>query len=77
MILLIATKLLLAFIAIIVLLVGMFCVLRVFDKLLGIDFTEAFNKIEQDAKALAVYFGFRFLSVTLAIGFVVCVAFLL
>ena len=54
-----------------------FLLLRMFDRLLEIDFKEAFNKIEQDPKAMAFYFGMRFFSVTISLGLIVCLAIVL
>lgn len=70
-------KIVMAFVAIVLLSIGMFCVLRVFDRLLGIDFKQAFNKIEECPKAMAHYYGLRNLGTTLAIGLIVCVCFIL
>lgn len=50
--------------------------LRFFDKLLDVDFKEAFNKIEQCPKAMSHYYGLRFLGTSIALGLIVCVAFI-
>lgn len=53
-----------------------FVLLRFFDKLLGIDFKKAFDRIEQCPKAMSHYYGLRFLGTSIAIGLIVCVAFI-
>lgn len=53
-----------------------FVLLRFFDKLLEVDFKEAFNLIEKDPKAMSHYYGLRFLGTSIAIGLIVCVAFI-
>lgn len=70
-------KILMAFAAIIVLSIGQFIILRVFDKALGINFKEAFNKIETEPRAMAHYFAMRNLGSTIAIGLIICVCFVL
>lgn len=74
MIALFLVKIAMAFTAICVLFIGMFFLLRLFDVLLGVNFKEAFNKIEEDGKALALYYGLRNLGASIAIGLVVCIA---
>ena len=53
-----------------------FLLLRVFDKLLDVDFKKAFDKIEQCPKAMSHYYGLRFLGTSIALGLIVCVAFI-
>lgn len=70
-------KLLIAIVAVVLFLGAQFVVLRVFDKLLGIDFKEAFNKIEVCPKSMSFYFGMRYLATAITIGFIVCICFIL
>lgn len=70
-------RLLLAIIALTVLGVAQFIYLRFFDKVLGIRFREAFDKIEEHPVAMSHYFGLRNLGASLAVGLVLCAAFLL
>lgn len=72
MIMLFITKLSLAIFSLVILYIAMFGVLRLFDKALGIDFKEAFNTIETDSRAMALYYGLRILGVSLAVGLVIC-----
>jgi hypothetical protein len=60
--------------AILCLFIGMFLLLRAFDYLLGINFRKAFDTIESNPVAMALYYGLRLLGVSIAIGLVVCVA---
>lgn len=53
-----------------------FLLLRVFDKLLDVDFKKAFDRIEECPKAMSHYYGLRFLGTSIAIGLIVCVAFI-
>ena len=53
-----------------------FILLRVFDRLLAVDFKKAFDRIEQDPKAMSHYYGLRFLGTSIALGLIVCVAFI-
>lgn len=53
-----------------------FVLLRFFDKLLGVNFKKAFDRIEQDPKAMSHYYGLRFLGTCIALGLIVCVAFI-
>ena len=53
-----------------------FILLRVFDRLLAVDFKEAFDRIESDPKAMSHYYGLRFLGTSIALGLIVCVAFI-
>lgn len=73
----IMVKIGISIVALILFLFAKFLVLRVFDKLLGIDFKEAFNKIEQCPRSMSFYFGMRYLATAIAIGFIVCICFIL
>ena len=53
-----------------------FILLRVFDRLLAVNFKEAFNLIESNPKAMSHYYGLRFLGTSIALGLIVCVAFI-
>lgn len=77
MITLFMIKILMALVAIAVLSLGQYVILRVFDKLLGIDFKEAFNKIEECPRAMSHYYAMRNLGSTIAIGLIICVCFVL
>lgn len=70
-------KIVMAFVAICLLSLGQFIILRVFDKALGINFREAFNKIEECPRAMSHYFAMRNLGSTIAIGLIICVCFIL
>lgn len=53
---------------------GLFCiwfVLRTFDASSKIDFKKAFDKMESDPKAIASYYGMRFIGVAFLIGFII------
>lgn len=50
---------------------SVFVILRLFDLLLCVDFKEAFNRIEEDPKAMALYYGLRILGAFLAVGLMV------
>lgn len=69
-------KLGMGLVAFVLFLLCQFVLLRFFDKLLDIDFKKAFDKIEQDPKAMSHYYGLRFLGTSIAIGLIVCVAFI-
>ena len=53
-----------------------FLLLRFFDKLLDIDFKKAFDRIEECPKAMSHYYGLRFLGTSIAMGLIICVAFI-
>lgn len=53
-----------------------FILLRVFDRLLDVNFKKAFDRIEQNPKAMSHYYGLRFLGTSIALGLIVCVAFI-
>lgn len=74
---LLITKMSIALITLLVFFLAMFIILRCFDWLLGVNFKEAFNKIEQCPKSMALYYGLRWLGTALAMGVLVCVAFVL
>lgn len=43
-------------------------ILRIFDKIAGVQFRKSFDTIEKDPVALALYFGLRFVAVCYVIG---------
>ncbi len=45
--------------------------LRMFDKLIGINFKESFKKVEQDGKAFSLYIGLRFVGIAIIIGSII------
>lgn len=49
-------------------LVALFFLLRWFDQLSGKTFKNAYSRIQDDAKALAIYYGLRFLGACLLLG---------
>lgn len=63
-------------VAFVLFLLFQFVLLRFFDKLLDIDFKKAFDKIEQDPIAMSHYYGLRYLGTSIAIGLIICVAFI-
>lgn len=63
-------------VAFVLFLLCQFVLLRFFDRLLDIDFKKAFDKIEQDPKAMSHYYGLRYLGTSIAIGLIICVAFI-
>ena len=69
-------KLGMGLVAFVVFLLCQFILLRVFDRLLAVDFKEAFNLIENSPKAMSHYYGLRFLGSCIALGLIVCVAFI-
>lgn len=69
-------KLGMGLVAFIVFLLYQFILLRFFDKLLNVDFKAAFDLIETDPKAMSHYYGLRFLGTCIALGLIVCVAFI-
>lgn len=69
-------KLGMGLVAFIVFLLYQFLLLRFFDKLLNVDFKAAFDLIETDPKAMSHYYGLRFLGTSIALGLIVCVAFI-
>lgn len=69
-------KLGMGLVAFAVFLICQFILLRFFDRLLDVNFKDAFDKIEQDPKAMSHYFGLRYLGTSIAIGLIVCVAFI-
>lgn len=66
-----------ALIALVILAFAQFAIGRFFDGLLGVKFKEAFDKIEQDPKAMADYYGKRWLGTSIAAGLIVCAAMLI
>lgn len=71
------TKLLLAVVSFVLLFLSLFSILRVFDMLLGVDFKESFSRISQCPRSMAHYYGLRWLGTSIALGVVVCIAFIL
>jgi len=49
-------------------LLGLFLLLRLFDKLSGHSFNTAYSRINDNAQALAVYYGLRFMGACLLLG---------
>lgn len=76
MITLFMIKLGMGLVAFVLFMLCQYLVLRFFDKLLDINFKQAFDKIEQCPKAMSHYYGLRFLGTSIAIGLIVCVAFI-
>ena len=62
--------------AFVLFLLTQYTLLKFFDKLLGIDFKKAFDRIEECPKAMSHYYGLRFLGTSIAIGLIICVAFI-
>lgn len=69
-------KLAMGAVAFVLFLLCQFVLLRFFDRLLDIDFKKAFDRIEQCPKAMSHYYGLRFLGTSIAIGLIICVAFI-
>lgn len=72
MLFLFITKLFLALLALLVLALGMFGVLRVFDWILGVNFKHSMGIMAQTPIALAIYYGLRMLGMSIAVGGLVC-----
>lgn len=53
---------------------GMVAILALCNKMLDVDFKKAFDKIEEDPKAMALFYGLEKLGAFIAIGLVVCAA---
>lgn len=64
-------RLVIALAALVIGLIGIWFTLRTFDSSSQIDFKKAFNKIESDPKAMATYYGLRFVGVAVMVGFVI------
>jgi len=62
--------------AFVLFLLTQYTLLKFFDKLLGIDFKKAFDRIEECPKAMSHYYGLRFLGTSIAMGLIICVAFI-
>lgn len=67
----VALRIIISIIAIIIGLIGTWFVLRTFDASSKIDFKKAFDKMETDPKAIASYYGMRFIGVCFVVGFVI------
>lgn len=52
-------------------LIGTWFVLRTFDASSGIDFKRAFDKVEEDGRSIALYYGLRFIGVAFMVAFVI------
>ena len=70
-------RLLMAGIGITFLFIGNFLLLRLADKAAGIKFRKSFDKVEESALALSIYYGLRWLGICIATGMVVCAAIVL
>ena len=70
-------RIVMAVVALVVLGLAVFLLSRMFDALLDVEFKKAFDQIEQDPRAMADYYGKRWLGLSLASGLVVCAAMLL
>lgn len=64
-------RLVIALAALVIGLIGTWFVLRTFDASSKIDFKQAFNTMESDPKAIATYYGLRFIGVAFMVGFVI------
>lgn len=64
-------RVIIAVVAAIIGLIGTWFVLRTFDASGRIDFKKAFDKMESDPKAIATYYGMRFIGVAFLIGFII------
>lgn len=64
-------RLVIALAALVIGLIGTWFVLRTFDASSKIDFKKVFDKMEEDPKAMASYYGMRFIGVCFMIGFII------
>jgi len=64
-------RLIIAICAITISLFGLWFVLRTFDASSKINFKKAFDSIESDPKAIAQYYGMRFIGVSFVVGYVI------
>jgi len=64
-------RLVIALAALVLGLIGTWFVLRTFDASSEIDFKKAFDKVEEDGKAVALYYGLRFIGVAGMVAFVI------
>lgn len=64
-------RLVIALAALIIGLIGTWFVLRTFDASSKMDFKESFNEMGKDPKAIATYYGLRFIGVAFMVGFVI------
>lgn len=71
------TKIAIGAIGLFILFTAMFLMLRVFDLIGGVKFKQVLDTLHTDSKALAIYFGLRWLGCSIAVGLVVCIAFIL
>lgn len=66
------TKIVLALVALLVLALGMFGVLRLFDWILGTSFKQSMQVITTSPIALSIYYGLRMLGFCIAVGVLIC-----
>lgn len=64
-------RLVIALAALIIGLIGTWFVLRTFDASGNIDFKKSFETMGKDPKAIATYYGLRFIGVAFMVGFVI------
>ena len=64
-------RLAIALAALVIGLIGTWFVLRTFDASSKIDFKKAFDNIESDPRAIALYYGMRFIGVAFIVGFTI------
>jgi hypothetical protein len=64
-------RLTIAIAALILGLIGTWFALRTFDAFSKINFKEAFDNIESDPRATAMYYGMRFIGVAFVVGFTI------
>lgn len=69
-------KLFIGLVAFFIFFLCQFALLRVLDKVLGVDFKQAFQTIQKCPKSMSHYYGLRYLGTSLALGLIVCVAFI-
>ena len=68
-------KLFIGLVAFFIFFLCQFVLLRVLDKVLGVDFKQAFRTIQKCPKSMSHYYGLRFLGTAIALGLIVCIAF--
>lgn len=72
MVFLFITKIFLALLALLVLGIGMFGILRLFDWILGTSFKQSMEVMQSHPIALAIYYGLRMFGFCIAVGVLVC-----
>lgn len=70
-------KLLLGSIAAVMFFAVLWATLRVFDLLLGVSFKEGIAKVKEDSVAMSIYYSTRFLGSCIALGLIICIAFIM